>query len=127
MKKVCLIISFVILSLGTSALAQKGLEFADWMEYEAVFGEVERSDEKAMTITIMQENFMGAQEKVTYHITKDVEVLNVESVDEILPGDWVDLEYYTTDDGKKVVDFISVDREEEIDEGEEDLLGLDYE
>jgi len=103
------------------AAAAEGLEYEDWMEYGAVYGVVKAVGRADNTITILEDAAEGREEAVvTYYLRPGAELEGVDFREEIEVGDVVDVEYYTTADNKRVIDFISVEKAEE--KSEEDLF-----
>ncbi|MFH1752771.1 MAG: hypothetical protein ABH875_01170 [Candidatus Omnitrophota bacterium] len=100
-----------VFALG--AAAQEDMAFEEWMDYGSAYGEVRVVGTSERTLTILDVGAALDEDAIVkYYIRDDVELETVEDYREIMVGDMVDLEYYTTADGKRVVDFISVERDE---------------
>jgi hypothetical protein len=121
LKRHSFLIFLILLGASACAIAQEGTEYEDWMDYNTADGEVRVIGVSERTLTILDENAQLNEDAVImYYIRDDVEPEGVDAYDDIMVGDIVDLEYYTTAEGKRVVDFISVERDEE--EEEDDIL-----
>lgn len=123
MKRSGIILFFALFCLTTSAFGEGSLEFEDWMEYEASFGEVKVVAKSENTITVEEDDPEGESVLIKYYLKADAELEGIEYQVELMAGDEVDMEYYVTAEGKKVIDFISVERDEE--EEEVDILLID--
>ncbi|MDB4349702.1 hypothetical protein OAA99_01975 [Omnitrophica bacterium] len=121
MKRIGIILFLALFGFAYNAACQEDLKFEDWMDYEASCGEVKVVGKAEKTITVLEAG-AGKEEKiiVQYYIKDKVELEGVEDVDEIIVGDMVDIEYYTAAGGKKVIDFMSVEKQEE--DQERDIL-----
>lgn len=106
------ILILAILVFASAAASQEGLEYGDSMEYGAVYGEVGEIDTKALTIGVGEYDYEKEEEiTVTYHMSEGVTLEGVDDIDEIEIGNWVDLEYYTDQEGRKIADYIAVEIE----------------
>lgn len=123
MKRSGIILFFALFCLTTGAFGEGSLEFEDWMEYEASFGEVKVVAKSENTITVEEDDPEGVAVLIKYYLKAGVELEGIEHQVELMVGDEVDMEYYVTAEGKKVIDFISVERDEE--EEEVDILLID--
>jgi len=139
MKKTLLLMSLVLFTLSNFAFAQEEeieiisleeelatLEETDVeaaIEYDVIYGEVSKVDEEARTITILEYDYETEEEvAVTYKIGDEVELEEVNTLGEIKPGAWVDMEYYIDEDGLEVVVYIGADVEPIFEEEEAEEL-----
>ena len=96
-----------------SATAQESMEYEEWMDYNAAYGEVRVVGVAEKTLTILDENAELHEDAIIkYYVIEEVVLEGVEGYREIMVGDMVDLEYYTIANGMRMVDFISVERDE---------------
>jgi len=139
MKKTLLLMSLVLFTLSNFAFAQEEeieiisleeelatLEETDVeaaIEYDVIYGEVSKVDEEARTITILEYDYETEEEvAVTYKIGDEVELEEVNTLGEIKPGAWVDMEYYIDEDGLEVVVYIGAEVEPIFEEEEAEEL-----
>jgi hypothetical protein len=113
MKSVLTAFLLVLLCLAHSARGEDELGFQEWMDYEAAFGEVKVVALSERAITVEDATEKGENRLVKYYISEDAVIEGAEGLDYIYAGNMVDIEYYTTDDGRRVADFIAVEKEKE--------------
>lgn len=96
-----------------SVTAQESMEYEDWMDYNAAYGEVRVVGVAEKTLTVLDENAeLDEDAIIKYYVIEDVELEGLDDYREIMVGDMVDVEYYTLANGMRMVDFISVERDE---------------
>ena len=120
MKRMYLILLLAIFAMAFSTHAE--LEEDGLMsEEDSVYGEVESIDIGKNTITVIQYDYQKEEEVgVTYFLKDDLELEGLEETSEIRPGDWVDLEYYTDTEGRRIANFIEVEIEPDFEESREE-------
>ncbi len=99
-------------SLAPYAACQEEIEFEDWMKYKVAYGEVKVVGRLNNTLMVLDEEAGYRPGLIQFCIKKDAEFEGAESLDDIYTGDMVGLEYYTTSEGERFVDFISVEKED---------------
>ena len=67
----------------------------------------------------------GEEKDVVYYITADTILDSVESVDQIKPSDLVDVEFMVSEDGKNIAREILVDRIEDYEEIDEEIVVIE--
>ena len=96
-----------------SVTAQESMEYEDWMDYNAAYGEVRVVGVAEKTLTVLDENAeLDEDAIIKYYVIEDVELEGLDDYREIMVGDMVDVEYYTLANGMRMVDFISVESDE---------------
>jgi len=67
----------------------------------------------------------GEEKDVVYYISADTILDSVESVDQIKPSDLVDVEFMVSEDGKNIAREILVDRIEDYEEIDEEIVVIE--
>ena len=67
----------------------------------------------------------GEEKDVVYYITADTILDSVESVDQIKPSDLVDVEFMVSEDGKNIAKEILVDKIEDYEEIDEEIVVIE--
>lgn len=116
----------VLFSLSASSWAQ-GLEDLrndeSLVDFNVIYGEVLYVDFENKTISL--EAFDYADEKeieVVYHITDTTELEGADSLTSIDIGSWIDIEFHTDEEDRKIADFISLELDFMPAETAEELL-----
>ena len=83
--------------------------FADEEDVEYSYGTVIKVDVSKSEITVAEYGYEIDEEiAVTYSVAPDVEFENLNALEEITTGAYIDIEYVIGKDGKKIAKFISV-------------------
>jgi len=98
---------------GQEKPATEETAFEDWMDYKVTFGEVKVVGMAEKTVTIVDQGIEPPENVMVYYLAPEIEVEGAKSAEDIAVGDMVDIEYYVTEDGKRMADFIVVEKKEE--------------
>ncbi len=86
---------------------------------ESVYGEVLAVNETAQSLTVQYYDYDADEEKnLEVLVNQDSKLENASSLKDVKTGDWVDVDYATSEGGKKVAKTVKVEKAEETSTGE---------